>query len=117
MPTDTYTLDSHFATKDPVVRQIYDRLLLSLKTSGPVGKEAKKTSIHLTNGTAFAGVATRKGYLILTIRSDRKLDSPRIHKQEQVSARRYHSEVKLASPSEVDPELIGWLKAAYSLST
>jgi hypothetical protein len=52
----------------------------------------------------------------LTIKSDRKLTSPRIHKTERVSARRFHQEVKLTSPVEVDDELIGWLKEAYALS-
>ena len=98
------------------VRQTYERLLQVLKQCGPVSKEAKKTSIHLVNRSAFAGIATRKEYLILTIRSDHDLQSPRVHKVERVSAKRFHSEVKLASPAEVDPELTGWLKAAYALS-
>jgi hypothetical protein len=70
----------------------------------------------LINRTAFAGIATRKSAIILTIESDRKLASPRIHKSEQTSARRFHHEVKLTSPAEVDAELAGWLKAAYELS-
>ncbi|MEP7271215.1 MAG: DUF5655 domain-containing protein [Acidobacteriota bacterium] len=68
------------------------------------------------SGSALAGVATRKDYLILTIKSDRKLDSQRIHKAEQTSARRFHHEIKLASPDAIDEELIGWLKEAYALS-
>jgi len=44
------------------------------------------------------------------------LDSPRIHKSEQASARRFHHEVKLTSPAEVDGELVRWLKEGYTLS-
>ena len=69
------------------------------------------------NHTAFAGVATRKSALVLTIKSDRKLLSPRIHKSEQTSANRFHHEVKLTSPAEVDAELVQWLWDAYALST
>jgi hypothetical protein len=61
-------------------------------------------------------VATRKAHLILTLKSDRKLISPRIHKTEQVSAKRFYHEVKLVSPTEVDDELAGWLREAYALS-
>jgi hypothetical protein len=61
-------------------------------------------------------VATRKNAIILTIKSDRDLDSPRIHKSEQTSARRFHHEVKLTAPADVDAELIRWLKDAYALS-
>jgi len=113
---DKFTVKSHFEGKDPVVRKIYDHLLKALRQMGPIIEEPKKTSIHLVNVTALAGVATRKDYLILTIKSDRKLTSPRIHKTERASARRFHQEVKLTSPEEVDAELIGWLKEAYSLS-
>jgi len=111
-----FSVQSHFKDKDPVVQQIYDRLLKVAQKFGPFKEEAKKTSIHLVNKTAFAGVATRKSAIVLTIKSDRKLPSPRIHKSEQTSAQRFHHEVKLTSTAEVDSELVSWLKAAYALS-
>lgn len=114
--TPGFTINSHFAGKDPVVRKTYDRLLKAIKLFGSSVEEPKKTSIHIVNRTALAGVATRKAHLILTIKSDRKLASPRIHKSEQASASRFHHQIKLTSPADVDHELIGWLKAAYSLS-
>lgn len=111
-----FTIDSHFVGRDPIVRAIYEHLKKAIKPFGPIVEEPKKTSIHIVNRTALAGVATRKGHLILTIKSDRKLASPRIHKSEQTSASRFHHEVKLISPADVDEELAGWLKAAYLLS-
>jgi len=107
---------THFQDKDKVVREIYDRLLSRVEQCGPVIEEPKKTSIHLVNRTAFAGVATRKAAINLTIKGDHKLSSSRISKTEQVSANRFHHEVKLKSPGVVDAELMGWLKAAYALS-
>ncbi len=115
-PTNGFTVKYHLEGKDATVRQIYDRLLTATEKFGPVGEEPKKTSIHLMNKTAFAGVATRKSGMVLTIKSDRKLPSPRIHRSEQASARRFHHEVKLTSPAEVDAELMKWLKDAYALS-
>jgi hypothetical protein len=111
-----YTVRNHFEGKEPVVRQIYDKLLSTVKLFGPVAEDAKKTSIHLVNTTALAGVAIRRGHLILTIKSDRPLSSRRIHKSEQVSARRFHHELKLMSPADIDEELAGWLKIAYVMS-
>jgi hypothetical protein len=107
---------THFQNKDRVVREIYDRLLSKVEEYGPVIEEPKKTSIHLVNRTAFAGVATRKTAISLTIKGDHHLFSSRISKTEQVSANRFHHEVKLTSPREVDAELVGWLKAAFALS-
>jgi hypothetical protein len=111
-----FSVASHFAGKEPAASKIYERLLKAIGKFGAVIEDPKKTSIHLVNKTAFAGVATRKSAIILTIKSDRKLASPRIHKSEQTSASRFHHEVKLTSPADVDAELKGWLKAAYELS-
>lgn len=111
-----FSIENHFDGKNPAVRKIYDRILKAVRKFGPVTEEPKKTSIHLVNATALAGVATRKDYLILNIKSDRKLTGARIHRSDQLSARRFHNEVKLMSPADVDAELLGWLKSAYALS-
>ena len=110
------TVNHHFENRDAVVRKIYDRLLKYTRAFGPVVEDPKKTSIHLVNRTAFAGIATRKSAIVLTIKADSDISSPRIHRSEQASARRFHHEVKLTSPAEVDSELVGWLKHAYALS-
>src|SRR5256714_5882797 len=112
----THLIKSHFENRDAIVRQIYDRVLKSARNFGRVTEDPKKTSIHLVNRTAFAGVATRRSAMVLTIKSDRTISSPRIHKSEQTSAQRFHHEVKLTSPAEVDSELVKWLKDAYELS-
>ena len=111
-----FSVAAHFAGKEPATRKIYDRLLQTSGKFGAVIEDPKKTSIHLVNRTAFAGVATRKNAIILTIKSNRQLASPRIHKTEQTSASRFHHEVKLTSTADVDAELAGWLKSAYDLS-
>jgi hypothetical protein len=117
METTRHTVESHFVGKDATVRKIYEHLLKHSRQFGKVVEDPKKTSIHLVNKTAFAGVATRKSAVILTIKSDRQLNSARIHKSEQTSARRYHHEVKLTSAAEVNAELLKWLKEAYALSS
>src|ERR1043165_1887481 len=110
------TINTHFENREAVVRQIYDRLLKSARRVGPGVEDPKKTSIHLVNRTAFAGVATRKSAIVLTIKADSDISSPRIHRSEQASARRFHHEVKLTSPADADSDLVGWLKHAYTLS-
>ncbi|HMH43854.1 MAG TPA: DUF5655 domain-containing protein [Pyrinomonadaceae bacterium] len=117
MSSNGFTVESHFAEKEAVTRKIYESLLKTSRKFGTVIEDPKKTSIHLNNKTAFAGIATRKSAIILTIKSDRKLASPRIHKSEQTSASRFHHEIRLTSPTDVDAELTRWLKAAYELSS
>jgi hypothetical protein len=112
----TTSVNSHFSGKNPALRATYDELLKAIRQFGPVSEEFKKTSIHLVHASAFAGVATRKDCLILTIKSDRPIYSLRLYRSERVSTGRFHHEVKLTAPSDVDDELIGWLKQAYALS-
>lgn len=97
------------------VRAIYDRLLAELAQVGPFRVEPKKSSIHLARRTGFAGVHLRKTGIVLNLRTALPIESPRVVKREQVSAHRYHNEVKLTSPDEIDPELLGWLRDAYDL--
>jgi len=106
----------HFAGKDPTVLATYQRLIDVARTLGPVTEEAKKTSIHLVRHTAFAGVATRRSSLILTLKSAKDIRSPRIEQREQASANRWHLEVRLEKPAQIDRQLTRWLKAAYELA-
>jgi len=111
------TISQHFDNKDPVVKSIYDRILKESLKFGKVIEEPKKTSIHLVSKSAFAGVVTRKNALILNIKSAAPIKHARIKRSEQVSAGRFHQEVKIVSPEEVDSTLIHWLKEAYALSS
>jgi len=110
------SISQHFENKNPVVKSIYERILNESRKFGRVIEEPKKTSIHLVNKSAFAGVTTRKNALILNIKSAAPIQHTRIAKSEQLSAMRFHQEVKLTSPDEVDAVLVGWLKDAYAIS-
>jgi len=110
------TVESHFVKKDPAVLATYRRVLDAARALGPVAEEAKKTSIHLVRRTAFAGVATRRSSLILTLKSATDIRNARIEKREQTSSNRWHLEIRLAEPADVDRQLTTWLKAAYELA-
>jgi hypothetical protein len=94
-----------------------DRLKSSacLAPFGAYREEIKKTSIHLARNSAFLGVHPRKEHLLVIIKSDKPTKSRRIVKTEQVSANRWHLEVKIAAPSEIDKEFLGWARHAYDL--
>jgi hypothetical protein len=100
----TPSVQQHFEKRSPDVRAIYDRILASAEKLGPVREAPKKTSIHLERESAFAGVATRKDSLILTLKSATDIRSPRIVRREQASANRWHLEVRLETPAAVDHE-------------
>jgi Domain of unknown function (DUF5655) len=107
---------SHFAKSGPEVLATYQQLLMAARALGPVVEEPKQTSIHLVRHTAFAGVATRRASLILTLKSAKDIRSPRVAKREQTSANRWHVEIRLKTPTDVDRQLTTWLTAAYEMA-
>jgi uncharacterized protein DUF5655 len=103
------------AVATPETRQLYEHLLMRLKSLGPFEVEKKKTCVHLARATAFAGVHLRKQFLILTIKSAQPIQSDRIVKAEQTSRNRWHVDVRVATKKDVDATLVGWLERAYEL--
>ncbi|MFA9288621.1 MAG: DUF5655 domain-containing protein [Weeksellaceae bacterium] len=97
------------------VKALYQQLLNDIDIFGNIIIEEKKTSIHLKNRAAFAGVHPRKSYLILNIVSSEPIVSPRIMKTEQVSKSRFHNELKIEKAEDIDDELIKWLHKAFDL--
>lgn len=96
---------------------IYTKLLQKLKTVGRFVVEPKATSVHIANGRAFLGVHWRKTGLQLSIVLARPLDSARLKKSEQLSRSRWHHEVVLSSPREVNAELMRWIGQAHALTS
>ena len=109
------SVDSLFADKDARLRPIYDRLIKSLRAFGPVNESAKQTSIHLEKHSGFAGVHPKKSYINLEFRVDYAIDDPRITRRQQLSTRRYEHTVKLQNESDIDTQLLKWLRDAYDL--
>lgn len=116
MSPDSPTVKQHFDGRAPGVLATYRALIAAAKKLGPVEEDPKKTSIHLVRRTAFAGIATRKDALILTVKAASDIRSPRVRKRERVSANRWHVEFRLDSPKQVDAELRGWVREAYALA-
>lgn len=116
MNTNGHSVSSHFENRDPSVKETYKAILRTAKKLGPVKEDPKKTSIHLVRKTAFAGIATRRTALILTLKSQSDVANERITRREQASANRWHLEIKLDAPEQVDKEIVAWLKEAYELA-
>jgi len=109
-------VDRHFVGRSENVRRIYDAILRAAQRFGTVIEDPKKTSIHLNRNSAFAGVQTRRLSLVLTIKAASDIDHPRIAKSQQASANRWHHEIKIMDPKEIDGTILAWLKQSYELS-
>ena len=100
----------------PEVNDLYRRLITEVSKFGEITVEEKKTSFHIKGGAAFAGAHPRKQYFILNIVSAAPIKSARVVEQEQVSAHRFHNRVKIEKAEDINKELLGWLKEAYTLT-
>jgi hypothetical protein len=116
MSANEHSVREHFDNRDPTVKKTYQAILKKARELGPIKEDPKKTSIHLVRKTAFAGIATRRTTLILTIKSDADITSKRIVRREHASRNRWHLEIKLDGPEQVDKEIVGWLERSYELA-
>jgi hypothetical protein len=112
----TTAIDHLFDGKPAEVRAAYDYLVDELRQFGPIKEAAKQTSIHLEKHSGFAGVHPRKNAFNLEFRTEHPIDNPRIIRQQQLSARRFEHTVKIESESDIDDQLLLWLREAYTLS-
>ena len=114
--TDTNSVNHLFEGKTPELRATYEQLINRVREFGEVRVAPKQTSIYLEKNSGFAGVHPRKSYFNLEFRTDYQIDDPRITRTQQLSARRFEHTVKVEKASDVDAQLLGWLKDAYTLS-
>ena len=84
MEKPAHDVDHHFLGRQPQVRAIHAGIIDAAKQFGPVREEPARRRSHLSNRTAFAGVATRKDALILTLKSANDLLNHLITKHEHV---------------------------------
>ena len=112
----THSVEQHFEGRSAVVRGIYDTLVAAAREFGPVQEDPKKTSVHLNRKSTFAGIQTRREFLILTVKAAHDIVHPRISRREQTSAHRWHHEIKISNVDDIDGRLLGWLKDSYELA-
>ncbi|MGN7250342.1 MULTISPECIES: DUF5655 domain-containing protein [unclassified Arthrobacter] len=72
------------------------------------------SSFHVAHGRAFLGIHPRRGGILINIVLTRELESARVHRAERVSANRWHNEVILKNPAEIDAELFIWIREGYA---
>ena len=112
-----FNVKDHLINKDPIVSERYEKLITECKKFGNVNQSAKKTSIHLDAKKGFAGVYTRKNFLLLHIHTNFQIDDTRIEKIERISANRYKHIVRITSPEELSGKILNWLESAYKLKS
>ena len=110
-----YSLEAHFAGKEPVVRELYDHLVETLERFGPVGVFPVKTRIVFQAEVQFAAAMPRNRWLEGYLWLRRQAAHSRIHKIEMGIFRDYGHIFRLNRAADLDEDLIDLLQEAYIL--
>jgi hypothetical protein len=108
-------LDTHFIGKEPLVREIFDRVVVEAQRLGPVAVLPEKSRIALHARMSFAAFVPRKrwldGHVVLPVR----LPSPRFRRVEVFSRQNVLHAFRLSQVSDIDDEFVSWLLRAYQV--
>jgi hypothetical protein len=110
---DTTGVDVHFAGRRRSLREAFDKLIGSLPTDIQV--DPLTSVIVLSAQRTFAYVVVQAKRVIVGVFLDHAVDSPRVVKIADISARKVASEIPVRGPADVDDELLRWLRQAYEL--
>jgi len=105
-----------FQGKTESVRDLYQLLLGELKKLGPIRVTLKAISISLENRRTFASALIRYRSIKLVLRTNHKIDSPRIRSTVHVPKTSYDHTIFIESKNDIDEELMKWLEDAYQAS-
>jgi hypothetical protein len=97
------------------MQAVYAKLVKAVRKFGPVAEERGERSVLLRSRGGFVGVHPKREGLDLQIVTDHAIRAGRVTKVDSVSARRFHVHVRLVHETEVDAELLAWLREAYDL--
>jgi hypothetical protein len=109
-------LESHFIGKQEKVKETFDALLKVIATLENVSINSLKNAILFTNKTHFLAVKPKKAWLDIEFVLDEKLEGFPIHKTVQASKKKWAHFMRLGASSEMDEQLVNWIKKAYEIS-
>ena len=105
---------------------LYEALLERLAELGAFSAVVHKTQISLKNRRVFACVSVFRvlpkrllppHYLVLTLGLPYPLESPRIAVKTEAQPGRWTHHILLGSASELDAELLEWIRLAYEFGS
>jgi hypothetical protein len=108
-----YSLESHFAGKEPAVRDRYDQLLKVLESFGPVAAYSLKSRIVFQADTPFAMAVPRKHWLEVCLWLRRRATHPALRRIEMQVFRDFGHIFRLENPEDLDVALVALLQEAY----
>ncbi len=108
-------VDAQFSGKKEGLRPVYDRLIAEIsRIADDIEILPRKTCVTLSCGRKFGTVqSTSAGRLDLGLRIPDVELTGKLEKVKNFDPAQMTCQVSLIDPSDIDDELIGWIKTAY----
>lgn len=110
-----HRLASHFAGRDPVVREIYERFAGAVRAIGPVKILPQKTRIAFQVRMSFAQLTPRARWVDGHVVLARPVHDPVFRSVQTFSPRNHVHTFRLTSPDDVTRDLRRFLVEAYAV--
>ncbi|TWD83569.1 hypothetical protein FB561_4735 [Kribbella amoyensis] len=108
-------LPTHFAGKDEVVRETFDRVVEVVRLLGPFEILPEKSRIAFHTRMSFAAFVPRRHWLDGHVVLAERFESARFLRIETYSRHNILHAFRLYTPTEVDEEVKAWLTQAYAV--
>ncbi|MDX2381600.1 MAG: DUF5655 domain-containing protein [Acidimicrobiia bacterium] len=107
------SIDEYFETGPTHERPVYDALLAHLETLGPVHADVVSVGIFFKNPRKFAELRPMQRWVAISFMLRRRADHRTITKQVIDGGARFWHTANVASPDDLDVDLLGLLSEAY----
>ena len=110
-----HDLEHHFVGRDPIVRELYELVVKTICSIGPVTILPEKTRIAFQVRMSFAQVTPRRRWLDGHVVLARHLEHPRFRTVETFSPRNHLHVFRLEHTTDVDDTFVAWMREAYAI--
>lgn len=104
-----------FKGKPDIIKETYDKLVEVVNKIGEVKVTAVKSAIFFKTKSTYIEIKPRKEYLFIAFYLDKEVKEFPISRTLQLSKNRVVHVVHLGTPSDINKQLIDWLKQSYKL--
>lgn len=108
-------VESHFQNKPPEIKLLFDQLLRRISEIGETRQSVVKSAIFLKKEATFMEIKARKDYIELGFYLDEEIKEFPIIRTLRVSKNRIEHVIHLHQSSDIDDQLMHYLRRSYSI--
>lgn len=112
---EKHSLDEPFREKPAEILRLFDAVRQIVEAIGPATLVSYRDRVAFMVRVRFGGVRPGRNWLDVDFWLTRRIESPRFKKIETLSPYAHVYTVRVTDTSDVDSELAGWLREAYSV--